>query len=96
MKFVLLLVRVLVLVLLSHPTLGYRYFNGSCPGVPDLDLVVVLDVDASAVFHRVDPRFLSVTIDASLAAEERFMLLLRYRSRIRTRTCSLTGGEEVT
>lgn len=38
-----------------------------------LDLVL----DLSAVFRRVDPRFLSVTIDASLASEERFMLLLR-------------------
>ncbi|XP_041825224.1 heparanase [Melanotaenia boesemani] len=48
-----------------------RYFNRSSPVLLDLDL------DLSAVFRRVDPRFLSVTIDASLAAEERFMLLLR-------------------
>lgn len=34
--------------------------------------------DLSAVLHRVDPRFLSVTIDASLAAEEKFMSLLRW------------------
>lgn len=33
--------------------------------------------DLSAVIHRVDRRFLSVTIDASLASEEKFMYLLR-------------------
>uniref|UniRef100_A0A671XGA3 Heparanase n=1 Tax=Sparus aurata TaxID=8175 RepID=A0A671XGA3_SPAAU len=32
--------------------------------------------DLSAVIHRVDRRFLSVTIDASLASEEKFMYLL--------------------
>ncbi|XP_068430259.1 heparanase [Clinocottus analis] len=32
--------------------------------------------DLSAAVRRVDPRFLSVTIDASLAAEEKFMSLL--------------------
>ncbi|KAM9307384.1 heparanase [Pholidichthys leucotaenia] len=37
---------------------------------------VDLDVGGLAVFRRVDPRFLSLTIDASLASEERFMSLL--------------------
>uniref|UniRef100_A0A3P8UGV3 Heparanase n=1 Tax=Cynoglossus semilaevis TaxID=244447 RepID=A0A3P8UGV3_CYNSE len=36
-----------------------------------------VDMDLSAVIHRVEPRFLSVTIDASLASEEKFMSLLR-------------------
>ncbi|XP_072227808.1 heparanase [Leuresthes tenuis] len=51
---------------------GDRYFNRSSMGGHQVDL----DLDLSAVFRRVDPRFLSVTIDASLAAQERFMLLL--------------------
>ncbi|XP_023258388.1 heparanase-like, partial [Seriola lalandi dorsalis] len=51
---------------------GDRDFNGTLSGAPD----VVADVDLSAVIRRVDPRFLSVTIDASLASEEKFMYLL--------------------
>lgn len=39
-----------------------------------LDRSVV--VDLSTAIHRVDQRFLSVTIDASLAADEKFMYLL--------------------
>ncbi|TWW66152.1 heparanase [Takifugu flavidus] len=39
-------------------------------------LEAAMIADLSAVLHRVDPRFLSVTIDASLAAEEKFMSLL--------------------
>lgn len=35
------------------------------------------DRNSSAVIRRVDLRFLSVTIDASLASEEKFMYLLR-------------------
>lgn len=34
--------------------------------------------DLSAVIRRVERRFLSVTIDASLASEEKFMYLLRW------------------
>lgn len=41
-------------------------------------LEAALIADLSAVLHRVDPRFLSVTIDASLAADEKFMSLLRW------------------
>ena len=37
-------------------------------------------VDLSAATRRVDRRFLSVTIDASLAAEEKFMYLLGWVS----------------
>ncbi|XP_037548541.1 heparanase [Nematolebias whitei] len=74
---------VLLLVFFFVGTDGFRVrggrgrFRGSYG--PDL----VLDPDLSAVFRRVDPRFLSVTIDASLASEERFMLLLRSQ-KIRT------------
>lgn len=40
-------------------------------------LEVALTADVSAVLRRLGPRFLSVTIDASLAADEKFMYLLR-------------------
>lgn len=40
-------------------------------------LEVALTADVSAVLRRLDPRFLSVTLDASLAADEKFMYLLR-------------------
>ncbi|KAF1377954.1 hypothetical protein PFLUV_G00206150 [Perca fluviatilis] len=43
----------------------------------------------SAVIRRVDPRFLSVTIDASLATEEKFMSLLG-SAKIRTLAKALT------
>ncbi|XP_031143738.2 heparanase [Sander lucioperca] len=46
-------------------------------------------LDLSAVIHRVDPRFLSVTIDASLASEEKFMSLLG-SAKIRTLAKALT------
>ncbi|KAM9338732.1 heparanase [Symphorus nematophorus] len=44
----------------------------------DLNLTspAVVSVDVSAVLRRVEKRFLSVTIDASLAEEEKFMFLL--------------------
>ncbi|XP_061589496.1 heparanase isoform X2 [Cololabis saira] len=44
---------------------------------------LALELDGSAVLHRLDPRYLSVTVDASLAAQEKFMLLLR-SEKIRT------------
>ncbi|XP_047229642.1 heparanase [Girardinichthys multiradiatus] len=72
-------VLLLLLVFFSFWTGGDRLFNGRSPVGLDLDL----NLDLSAVFSRVDPRFLSVTIDASLASEERFMLLLRSQ-KIRT------------
>lgn len=45
-------------------------------------LEAVVFADLSAVFRRVDPRFLSITIDASLAADEKFMFLLRWVLRL--------------
>ncbi|XP_078811843.1 heparanase isoform X3 [Oryzias latipes] len=64
----------LLLSVLSLRTHGARSSYGSSPDrVPVLDL----HLDLSSLLHRLDPRFLSVTIDASLAAEERSMLLLR-------------------
>ncbi|XP_022623121.1 heparanase isoform X2 [Seriola dumerili] len=64
---------------------GDRDFNGTLSGALD----VVADVDLSAVIRRVDPRFLSVTIDASLASEEKFMYLLG-SPKIRTLAKALT------
>nr|XP_033503556.1 heparanase [Epinephelus lanceolatus] len=46
-------------------------------------------LDLSAVIRRVEPRFLSVTIDASLAAEEKFMFLLG-SPKVRTLAKALT------
>ncbi|XP_059213672.1 heparanase [Centropristis striata] len=75
-------VSLLLLVLL--PAL-LRVQTGSGVRLPDLDLDPdpdldsspgVVELDLSAALHRVDRRFLSVTIDASLAAEEKFMSLL--------------------
>lgn len=40
-------------------------------------LEAALTADLSAVLRRLDPRFLSVTIDASLAEDEKFLYLLR-------------------
>ncbi|XP_054860037.1 heparanase isoform X1 [Amphiprion ocellaris] len=57
--------------------------------VQELDLDLVLEPDLSAVLRRVDPRFLSVTIDASLAAEESFMALLS-SSKVRTLSSALS------
>lgn len=53
-----------------------RNLNFNASDVPDAAVVV----DLSAVIHRVDQRFLSVTIDASLAADEKFMYLLGWVS----------------
>ncbi|XP_029024210.1 heparanase [Betta splendens] len=44
----------------------------NCSGSPD----VSVDLDLSEPVRRVEPRFLSVTVDASLAQEEAFMYLL--------------------
>ncbi|XP_027882002.1 heparanase [Xiphophorus couchianus] len=76
----------LLLTFFSYRSGGDRLFDGSpLYQDPDLDL----DLDLSAVLRRVDPRFLSFTIDASLASEERFMLLLRSQ-RIRTLATALS------
>ncbi|XP_017348334.1 heparanase isoform X1 [Ictalurus punctatus] len=62
-----------------------RYFVTFCAVALLLDQCLVsagdlksvsVDVDLSRVARRVDARFLSVTIDASLMAEEKFMYLL--------------------
>ncbi|XP_038162866.1 heparanase [Cyprinodon tularosa] len=74
-----------LLTFFSYRTGGNRPFNGRGPFGLGLDL----DLDLSTVVRRVDPRFLSVTIDASLASQERFMLLLRSQ-RIRTLTKALS------
>lgn len=55
---------------------GSRLPDGP-PGEPDRDPGLGLGVDVSAPLRRVDPRFLSVTIDASLASQESFVWLLR-------------------
>lgn len=54
---------------------GFRYVNFT--GSTD----VPVDVDLTGVLHRVDRRFLSVTLGASLASKEKFMYLLRSDSR---------------
>ncbi|XP_030625019.1 heparanase [Chanos chanos] len=51
--------------------------------------VIKLDMDISHPTRRVDERFLSVTIDASLVAEEKFMYLLG-SPKLRTLTKALT------
>ncbi|XP_047424991.1 heparanase isoform X4 [Mugil cephalus] len=65
--------------------------GGRRPSDPSPPAPVRLDADLSAPVHRVDPRFLSVTIDASLASEERFMSLLS-SSKIRTLASALSPG----
>lgn len=52
-------------------------------------LPVLVSVDLSRPLRTVDPRFLSLTIDASLASEEKFMTLLS-SSKIRTLARALT------
>ncbi|XP_024154685.1 heparanase [Oryzias melastigma] len=74
----------LLLSVLSSRTRGsHLVAERGSPDEPDRVPVRELRLDLSAALHRLDPRFLSVTIDASLAAEERFMLLLRSQ-KIRT------------
>ncbi|KAM7368582.1 hypothetical protein PAMP_012907 [Pampus punctatissimus] len=74
MKSVLLLFIISLLLCLTG---GFHTnFTGTTvPGVSDISVYVCADL--SAVIRRVDPRFLSVTLDASLAAEEKFMFLLQ-------------------
>ncbi|KAM3600573.1 uncharacterized protein V6R79_025293 [Siganus canaliculatus] len=77
MKLVQVPLLLLLLLLLraeaDHPT--YLVHKPGQNRSADLQDPAVL-LDLSTVLHRVDRRFLSVTIDASLAAEEKFMLLL--------------------
>uniref|UniRef100_A0A7N6A7F4 Heparanase n=1 Tax=Anabas testudineus TaxID=64144 RepID=A0A7N6A7F4_ANATE len=58
-------------------------------GSLDVSVSVSVDVDLSSAIRRVDRRYLSVTVDASLAAEERFMYLLS-SPKIRTLAKALT------
>lgn len=78
------LVIVLGLVLCPSEELDFikqsLYFNNSA---------IVLKVDLSRALRRVDPRFLSLTIDASLASDEKFMNLLG-SAKIRTLARALT------
>ncbi|XP_028274207.1 heparanase [Parambassis ranga] len=74
--------------------LTLQIFTGGSPApLPDRDLdlnrTLSLELDLSAARRRVDPRFLSVTIDASLASEERFMSLLS-SAKIRTLAAALS------
>ncbi|XP_037609561.1 heparanase [Sebastes umbrosus] len=56
---------------------------------PDQKVDLKVDLDLVSVLHRVDQRFLSVTIDASLAEEEKFMSLIR-SPKVRTLARALT------
>ncbi|KAM6976093.1 heparanase isoform 1-T1 [Tautogolabrus adspersus] len=75
----------LLLLLLSVRTEGVQTRDQNSSHVLDVDLVV----DVSSAVRRVDLRFLSVTIDASLASEEKFMYLLG-SPKIRTLARALT------
>jgi len=46
-------------------------------GISVEDVQIRVDLDMSNLVRRVDERFLSVAIDASLIAEEKFMNLLK-------------------
>lgn len=69
---------VVLLSLLCYQAKGVhiRNLNQNSSDVPDRAVFV----DLSAVIRRVDERFLSVTIDASLATDEKFMYLLGWVS----------------
>ncbi|XP_026210608.1 heparanase [Anabas testudineus] len=78
----------------SHRLLGPDSGSGSgsgrnSSGSLDVSVSVSVDVDLSSAIRRVDRRYLSVTVDASLAAEERFMYLLS-SPKIRTLAKALT------
>ncbi|XP_075885928.1 heparanase [Nelusetta ayraudi] len=83
----------LVVVLLS--LLHCRANGVSAEGTPEPNSTRVADaavsVDLSAASGRVDQRFLSVTIDASLASDEMFMYLLG-SPKLRTLARGLTPG----
>lgn len=85
----------LLLVLLS---LLYCCANGvSAEGTPEPNSTrcvadATMSVDLSSVHRRVDQRFLSVTIDASLAADEMFMNLLGLVSCAAVTENSRVGG----
>lgn len=60
----------------------YMLRAGAFPALADENSVqsVGLDMDVSRVYKRVDERFLSVAIDASLISQEKFMYLLGWVS----------------
>lgn len=68
---------ILLLSVLCHETDGVYLKNQNQNQNSSDVLHAGVFSDLSAVIRRVDPRFLSVTIDASLAADEKFMYLLR-------------------
>lgn len=68
---------VLVVLFVSFHSHGFHVEAQRKSPVNHTDLVdVVVNVDLSGVLRTVDERFLSVAVDASLAAEEKFMYLL--------------------
>lgn len=69
-------VAVIVLVTLVLYPSDEHHFKRETLFIDKYSADVFVKVDLSRALHRVDPRFLSVTIDASLASEERFMILL--------------------
>lgn len=70
-------VSVVLLVLVLYPVDGFQVGLNRTFTVNQSDSVdVSVVVDLSRLVRRVDQRFLSVTIDASLASEEKFMYLL--------------------
>ncbi|XP_010875572.2 heparanase isoform X1 [Esox lucius] len=76
----------LVIFIVSH---GY-YVGASVSSSPEADFhSVILNVDLSGVFKRVNERFLSVAIDASIVAEEKFIYLLT-SPKLRTLARALT------
>lgn len=84
----------LLVVLLS--LLHCRANGVSAEGTPEPNSTRVADaavsVDLSAASGRVDQRFLSVTIDASLASDEMFMYLLGLVSCDAVTEASRVGG----
>ena len=74
------MIRVVVVLLVVsvqlRPARGSHAAADDAVGVGVRSLEVDLSVDLSRVVREVDERFLSVAIDASLVAEEKFMYLL--------------------
>eukprot|EP00064_Thunnus_orientalis_P023461 superscaffoldBa00008894_g23704 len=79
-------------VLLLISSLLFRVTGGfliNSTGVSPPGESVNVSLDVSRIIRRVDPRFLSVTVDASLATHEKFMFLLS-SPKLRTLARALT------
>ncbi|XP_044189075.1 heparanase [Thunnus albacares] len=79
-------------VLLLISSLLFRVTGGfliNSTGVSPPGESVNVSLDVSRIIRRVDPRFLSVTVDASLATDEKFMFLLS-SPKLRTLARALT------